>query len=103
MVTELEIEGMLSLSARREFSPALTVAQNLLNRADDAVQRMVILYTIIACSTWLGVSEQREAAIEALDPLVGHDVTHTFVAMTQAAVDIEAGRANEALELINKN
>lgn len=103
MVTEREIEEILSLSARREFSPALAVAQNLLLRAEDAVQRMVILYTIILCSTWLGLSEQAEAGVEALDPLVGRDVTGVFVAMTQAAVDIEAGRATEALELVNKS
>ena len=103
MVTQPEIEGMLCLSAKREFSPALTLAQNLLERTEDAVQRMVILYTIVTCSVWLGLSEKAEAAVEALDPLVGHDATRVFIAMTQAAVDVEAGRATEALELINKN
>lgn len=103
MVTELEIERMLSLSAAREFSAALAIAQGSLDRVEDVVQRMIVLYEIITCSTWLGLAEQTVAAVQALDPLVGAEVANVYVAMTRAAVDVEAGRSNEALELINKN
>jgi len=103
MVTELEIERMLSLSAGKEFSAALAVAHGLLDRVEDTVQRMVILFEIVTCSTWLGLPEQTGAAVQALDPLVGSEIARVFAAMSLAAVDVEAGRASEALELINRN
>jgi tetratricopeptide (TPR) repeat protein len=103
MVTELEIEGLLDLSAGKEFSAGLAVAQELLNRVEDTIQRITILFEVITCSTWLGLLEQAAAAVEALDPLVGPEVARVFAAMSQAAVDVEAGRANEALGLINRN
>jgi len=103
MVTEFEIKRMLSLSAEREFSAALAVAQELRDRVENDVQRMIILYAIITCSTWLGRPEQTGDAVQDLDPLVGPEVSCVFAAMIQAAVDVEAGRANEALELIDRN
>ena len=93
----------MSLSAGKEFAGALTLAQQLLDRVDDGVQRMVILYTLITCSIWLGLPEQSEAAVQALGPLVGEDVARVFAAMTRAAVEVEAGRASEALKIINEN
>src|ERR1700733_403242 len=103
MVTEPEIEQMLTLSAEGKFPAALAVATELLKRVDDAVQRMIILYEIITCSTWLGLEEQKASAIRALDPLVGLEVACAFAAMNQAAVDVEAGRADQALKLIDRN
>ena len=103
MVTELEIERMLSLSAEKEFAAALNIAQELLSRVENPGQRIVVLLEIITCSKWLGLPDETEAAVQALGILVGQEIPSVFSAMSQAAVDVEAGRASDALELINKN
>jgi tetratricopeptide (TPR) repeat protein len=103
VVTELEIEVALHLSAERKFGDALALYQGMLARAQDAVVRMKILYGTVTCSTWLGLDAIREDAIRDLKQFPDYDVSRAFIVMAQAGAFIDFGRAQEALDLVTEN
>lgn len=103
MTIEQEIEAALRLSTERKFDAALALYRDMLARAEDDYVRMRVLFGIVDCSTWLGLEEIREDAIDALKQFPDYDVSRAFIVMTQARAFIDFGRTQEALDLVNEN
>jgi tetratricopeptide (TPR) repeat protein len=103
VVTEQEIKAAVSLSAERQFDAALALYQTMLPRANEVHTRMAVLYGIVTCSTWLNLDQMRENAIQELKQLPDYEVSEAWVVIAQATAYADFGRAQEALDLINRN
>jgi hypothetical protein len=96
-VTQQEIEAALDLSAQREFSKSLALFQEMLPRAKDTQAQMTILFGIVTSSTWLNLDQIKENAVRQLKQLPDYEVSHAFVAVTQASALVDFGRRRKHL------
>lgn len=102
-VTDEEIEAAERLSGQGEFVAALTLAQEMLNRARDDETRMRLLFNVVGCSTRLNLTDVTNEAVRALEHLPDSKVSRAFANLLQAMSYIEFGKAQEALNLIDAN
>jgi tetratricopeptide (TPR) repeat protein len=102
-VTGQEMETAFGLSAKGDFSAALALFREMLDRADERQTRMKLLFGMITCSTYLDLHTLTENTVKELNQLGDPQITSTFVKLAQSNMFIDCGRAQEALDLIDSN
>ena len=103
VVTEEEIEAAEKLRGEGEFVTALALTQGMLNRVQDDVTRMRLLFDVLYCSTALKADNITNDAICGLEKLPDPKMSRVFIDLIRAISLIAFGDAREALDLIDAN